>query len=116
MLIMKVECSSETVGELNQLSNLHLVDPNGSILLIPVEVPQPPRLPSSPSSGSLLLCHSFLLTWSAFTSASFVSKPAPQPRPESRPAQVAAPDPATAAVVRLALWHGSKTHRIAPGP
>ena len=47
MLIMKVKCSSETVGELNQSSNLRLADPNDSILLIPAEVPQPPRLPSS---------------------------------------------------------------------
>jgi hypothetical protein len=54
MLIMKVECSSETVGELNQLSNLHLVDPNDSILLIPAEVPQPPRLPSSPFQWLLI--------------------------------------------------------------
>jgi hypothetical protein len=48
MLIMKVKCSSETVGELNQSSNLHLADPNDSILLTPAEVPQSPRLPSSP--------------------------------------------------------------------
>ncbi len=48
MLIMKVKWSRETVGELNQSSRLHLVDPNDSILLIFAAAPQPPRLPSSP--------------------------------------------------------------------
>jgi len=45
---MKVKWSRETVGELNQLSSLHIVDPNGSILLIFAAAPQPPRLPTSP--------------------------------------------------------------------
>ena len=62
MLIMKVECSSETVGELNQLSNLHLVDPNDSILLIPAEARNRRAYRAARSSGSLLLCYSFLLT------------------------------------------------------